>query len=109
MGRSVSLWEEVCIKKPERCTEVQYVSRQKSSLKKVFGNKVLYFSTKKVLLKKSPRNKKCLEIKSYHFIFWNFFPGFSMILYKNVPGKKFHYSRECMVTNDVYNNAKKVA
>ena len=40
---------------------IQY-NCQTSSLKKVFGNKVLNFGTKKVLW-----NKKPLEIKSYHF------------------------------------------
>ena len=30
-----------------------------------------------------------------------------MILYKTVPGKKSCLSRNCMVTKDVYNNAKK--
>ena len=30
-----------------------------------------------------------------------------MNLYKNVPGKKFYYSRKCMGTLDVYNHAKK--
>ena len=33
------------------------------------------------------------------------FSGSSIILYKNVPGKKSYYSRKCMGTKDVYNHA----
>ena len=39
--------------------------------------------------------------------FLGLFSGSSMNLYKNVPGKKFYYSRKCMGTLDVYNHAKK--
>ena len=81
---------------------------QSVSVKKVFGNKVLNFGTKSC--GKSPWNKNSLEIKSYQFetLFSTNFILLPVWFYaKTSPENKSYFSRKCMGTKDVYNNAKK--
>ena len=73
-------------------------NRQKSSLKKVFGNNA-YFLCKKVLWKKSLKSKVCgnkFRPSILRLYFQGLFSGSSLTLFKNVPCKK----------NDVYNHPK---
>ena len=68
------------------------VNHKKSSLKKSFRKESPKFWHYISPVEKSPRNKKSLEIKSCHFEtlilrIICLVSTFSMILYKNVPGK----------------------
>ena len=85
-------WSQYCVPNQGRNPPTwlgKSVTAKKVIWKNVFGNKVLHFGTQKVLGKKSSKKIYGNKVQPFwDFIFWDFFSGSSMILYKKKSPEK---------------------